>query len=202
MAATDAVPIPMRNVAYRVTFPIFDADGDLVTGATGLDSEVSLDAQYFADCTHEAGEIDTSSGMYYLDLEAAEMNANTVAIIVKTTSTGAKTTPIVLYPQIDGDIRVDAVQISSSTTAADRLEASLAGVVTGACAAGTLSITQATTNLTEATDDHYNGRVIVWTSGNLAGQAAAITDYDGATKMLTYTTVTEAPSAPDTFVIV
>ena len=49
MASTDAKPVPQKNVAYRVTFPILDADGDLVTGATGLDSEVSKDGGTFAD---------------------------------------------------------------------------------------------------------------------------------------------------------
>lgn len=107
MASTDAKPVPQKNVAYRITFPIFDADGDLVTGATGLDSEVSKDAGTFADCTNEATEIATSSGMYYLDLTSTEMNADTVAIIVKTSSSGAKTTPIVLYPEEAGDIRVN-----------------------------------------------------------------------------------------------
>lgn len=97
MAATDAKAIPIKNAAYRVTFPILDADGDLVTGATGLDSEVSIDAGTFADATAEATEIATGSGVYYLDLTAAEMNGDTIAVIVKTTSTGAKTTPLVLY---------------------------------------------------------------------------------------------------------
>jgi hypothetical protein len=35
--------------------------------------------------------------MYFLDLTSTEMNADTVAIIVKTSTSGAKTTPIVLY---------------------------------------------------------------------------------------------------------
>jgi hypothetical protein len=102
MAATDASPFPIKNQALRITFPIFDADGDLVTGATALDSEISKDAGTFADCTNEATEIATSSGMYYLDLTSTEMNADTVAIIVKTSSSGAKTTPIVIYPQKAG----------------------------------------------------------------------------------------------------
>jgi len=107
MAASDARPIPIKNTAFRVVFPILDADGDLVTGATGLDSEVSKDQGTFADCTNEATEIATSSGMYYLDLTSTEMNADCVAVIVKTTSSGAKTTTIVLYPEETGDINVD-----------------------------------------------------------------------------------------------
>lgn len=107
MAATDARPIPFKNTAYRHTFPIWDADGDLVTGATGLDSEVSIDAGTFADCTNEATEIATASGIYYLDLTSAEMNGDTIAVIVKTSTVGAKTTPIVLFPQEAGDLRVN-----------------------------------------------------------------------------------------------
>ncbi len=107
MAATDARPIPIKNTAFRAVFPILDADGDLVTGATGLDSEVSKDQGAFADCTNEATEIATSSGMYYLDLTATEMNADCVAVIVKTSSSGAKTTVLVFYPEETGDINVD-----------------------------------------------------------------------------------------------
>ncbi len=112
MASTDATAIPVKNQDYRLTFPILDADGDLVTGATGLDSEVSKDAGTFADCTNEATEIATNSGMYYLDLTSTEMNADTVAIIVKTSSSGAKTTPIVLYPQEAGDIKVNVTYVN------------------------------------------------------------------------------------------
>lgn len=120
MASTDATAIPVKNQAYRVTFPILDADGDLVAGATGLDSEVSKDAGTFTDCTSEATQIATSSGMYYLDLTADEMNADTVAIIVK--STEGKTVPIVLYPKQAGDISVtleaDAVSSTALATSA------------------------------------------------------------------------------------
>src|SRR5262245_38410170 len=107
MASTDATPVPIKNQAYRVTFPILDADGDLVTGASSPDSEVSKDGGTFADCTNEATEIATNSGMYFLDLTSTEMNADTVAIIVKTGTAGAKTTPIVLYPVETGDIPVN-----------------------------------------------------------------------------------------------
>jgi hypothetical protein len=99
MATTDARPVPRKNAAYRVTFPILDADGDLVTAAAGLDTEISKDGGTFTDCTNEATEIATASGMYFLDLTSTEMNADTVTIIVKTTTSGAKTTPIVLYPE-------------------------------------------------------------------------------------------------------
>jgi hypothetical protein len=117
MAATDAGPVPVKNQAYRVSFPILDADGDLVTGATGLDSEVSKDGGTFVDCASEATEIATASGMYFLDLTAAEMNADTVCVIVKTTSSGAKTTPMVMYPNKTGGLSVNVTSWAGTATA-------------------------------------------------------------------------------------
>ncbi len=152
MAASDARPVPRKNVAYRATFPILDADGDLVAGAAGLDSEISKDGGTFADCTNEATQIATDSGVYYLDLTADEMNADTVSVIVKTSTTGAKTTVLVLYPEEAGDYRADVTQISGDATAADNLEAAcdggtynlgggaiVAASVTAAVTAGTVS---------------------------------------------------------------
>ena len=95
----NALPYPVYGAPYGVVFPILDADGDLVTAAAGLDSEVSKNGDTFADCTNEATEIATSSGMYYLLLTATEMTADVVSVIVKTSTSGAKTTVLVLYPR-------------------------------------------------------------------------------------------------------
>lgn len=119
MAATDAIPIPQKNVAYRVTFPIHDANGDPVASAGSLDSEVSLDGAAFGDCTNEATEI--AQGLYYLELTAAEMNADTVVVAVKSDQ---KTTNIVIYPEEAGDIRVNATQIEGSD-ATDQINAAV-----------------------------------------------------------------------------
>lgn len=116
MASTDARLIPYKSAAWRVTFPILDADGDPVSGATGLDSEVSKDAAAFADCTNEATEIG-STGVYYLDLTNSEMDADTVSIRVQTSSSGAKTTIIVVYPQEADDIRASVTHWAGSAVA-------------------------------------------------------------------------------------
>lgn len=150
MASTDALPIPRKNTAYRVYLPILDADGDLVTGATGLDSEISKDGGTFADCTNEATEIASASGMYYLDLTSTEMNADCVVIIVKTSSSGAKTTPIILYPEEAGDIRVNVTAYggTAGTFSGGRPEVNMThaagtawasgAIVSGAFAAGAI----------------------------------------------------------------
>lgn len=207
MASTDALPVPRKGVAFRVTFPILKNDGTLIAAAAGLDSEVSKDAGTFADCTNEATEIATSSGVYYLDLTATEMNADTVAIVVKSTTTDAIPTVLTLYPQEAGDIQVNATYLNGSATAASKLASSAAGIVTGTV--DTAAFTATTTefeadDITEATADHYNGRVVVFTSGNVAGQASDITDYalSGSNGHFTVTALTEAPDNNATFVIV
>lgn len=171
MAASDARPVPRKAVAYRVTFPILDADGDLVTAAATLDSEISKDGGTFADCTNEATEIATSSGMYFLDLTSTEMDADTVAIIVKTGTAGAKTTPIVMYPEEVGDFRADVVQVSGDTTAADNAEAFFDG--TGY--AGTNNVIPTVTTTTTATNvTTVNGLAAnVITAASMAADASA-----------------------------
>jgi hypothetical protein len=96
-----------KNVASRIVFPIVDADGDFVTGATGLDSEIDTFADGsnpdgFTDCTNEATEIG-STGVYYLNLTQSEMNNDYIVVQVKTSSSGAKT-QLILIQTIVGDV--------------------------------------------------------------------------------------------------
>lgn len=169
MAASDARPMPRKNAAFRVTFPIYNSSGDLATGASGLDSEVSIDGGTFADCSNEATEIATASGIYYLDLTAGEMNGDTVAINVKSTSN--KTTTIVIYPEEVGDIRVDVVQISGDTTAADNLESFMDG--TGY--AGTNNVIPIVTTVTNLTNAPTNGDLTATMKASITTAATAAT---------------------------
>lgn len=102
VAAGDAHEFCIYAGRYRVTFPLLDADGDLVTGATTPDSERSIDMGTFADCTNEMTEIATNSGTYYLDLTATETTGTNVTVIAKSATAGMKTTvlsiPIVRLP--------------------------------------------------------------------------------------------------------
>lgn len=98
MAASDSHPWPIKNAAFRHPgFGIYNAStGALITGATGLDSEISKDGGAFTDCTNEATEI--SQGVYYLELTSTEMNADQVVVIVKSTSTDAVPVVISMSP--------------------------------------------------------------------------------------------------------
>lgn len=113
-----------KNVATYIVVPIVDADGDIVTGAAGLDSELNYwddgnaPQSTFTDCTNEATEIG-STGVYYLSLTQAEMNHDYVYVIVKTSTAGAKTQHILINCKNQA---ADVTAVSGDATAADNLE--------------------------------------------------------------------------------
>jgi len=180
VAAGDAHPYPIYNARFRVVFPILDADGDLVTGAATLDSEASQNQGTFTDCTNEATEIATSSGVYYLDLIATEMDTQLTSVIVKSATAGAKTTTLALYPKRLPVIRTGTAQAGAATTITLDSGAS-------------------------AVDDYYVGCYVNCTNDtptNVLGQARLITDYAGSTKVATVESAWGTnPSSSTTFEI-
>jgi len=182
MASTDARPVPLKNTAMRITFPLRDSSGNLVTGAAALDSEVSKDGGTFTDCTNEATEIATASGIYYLDITATEMNADTVAIIVKATS--VITFSIVMYPDSGGDITVN-VGYWNGTAVATPATAGIPDVNVknidndAASASGTVTFPNATlastTNITAGTITTVSGNVTGNVGGNVTGSVGSVT---------------------------
>lgn len=96
--------VRQKNVATIIVFPIVDADGDLVSGATTPDSEIDAwtdgaAPDGFADCTNEATEIG-STGNYYLSLTQTEMNNDYIVVQVKTATAGAKTQVILIRTMV------------------------------------------------------------------------------------------------------
>jgi hypothetical protein len=83
----------------------------------------------------------------------------------------------------------------------------LPGLINLGVTAGTVhgvgtDTTTIVTHLAEATNDFYVGSVIVFTSGNLVGQARRIIDYAGDTKTLTLASaLTDTPADNETFII-
>lgn len=76
------------------------------------------------------------------------------------------------------------------------------GIIYGTAQTGTLSTTQATTDLTGYADDELIGRVIIFTGGTADGIASDITDYASASGLVTFTAIPTAPANADTFKIV
>ena len=75
------------------------------------------------------------------------------------------------------------------------------GIIYGATATGTLSTTQATTNLSGYADDQLIGRHITFLTGPCDGEQTDITDYASASGLLTFTALTTPPTNGDTFKI-
>jgi hypothetical protein len=148
-----------------------------------------------ADADVETWQHTTVTG----DGDWAQLQTDATAILVDTGTTIPGLLPAAL---VGGLMSSNVTAISTSTAAADNLEASAKVIVVGAAEAGTLSTTEMTSDLSEVTNDHYIGRTIIWTSGVLLYQATDITDYVGTGGHLTYSPVTDIPGAGDTFVIV
>lgn len=159
MAAGDAgLPFPVYGAAYRITFPIFDSDGDLVADAAGLDTEISKDGGTITDTTNEATQIAASSGLYYLDLVYTEMQCSCLAGKVKSSTVDSKDTPFVLYP-------CHLPTLESGTAQAG--------------AAGTITLPTTASGF----DDFYTGLILLVTAETGVGQARIISDYIGQTKV-------------------
>ena len=171
----NALPYPVYGAPWGVVFPLLDADGDPIAPSSP-DSEKSLNGDTFADCTNEAVEIATSTGICYLLLTAAELTADVVGVRIQ--STGAKTTVLALYPR-------KLVTIRSGTSAS------------GGVATSTIVLDASAS----AVDDFYNGMLCIATIDSNV-ECRIISDYTGSTQ--TATVVPDwnvAPDSDDTFVI-
>jgi hypothetical protein len=106
-----------------------------------------------------------------------------------------------------GLLPANVTQVNSDADSAIRLALSTKQIIPGTVdttAVGATNTAFESDDITEATNDHYNGRTIVFTSGVLLGQATSITDYttNGANGVFTIVATTEAPGNNDTFIIV
>jgi len=125
-----------------------------------------------------------------LDARMAEASINTTGGAVDTVTA------------VTNQVTADLTAISGDTVAADNLEASMETLVASTATGTPTATTMPDSSLTEGTDDHYKGRILIWRTGVLAQQATDITAYDGATKTFTFTAVVGGPAvAGDAYVI-
>jgi len=106
-----------------------------------------------------------------------------------------------------GIAEVNVKEINDNSSAALRLALSSAQIVPGTVDTTSVAATTSSfesDDITEGTNDHYNGRTIIFTSGALTGQATSITDYtnNGGNGVFTIVGITEAPADNTTFIII
>ncbi len=177
-------------------FPLIDAgavdfESTPVTFAAG-DTQRSLDGAAFANCTNNPSH--EGNGIYSLTLTAAEMSATRIVVTIIDSATKAwEDQALLISTQMAGQIEANQgiiiCEVETATTAATST---------------TFEALRLSPNTTEeATADHYNGRNILFTSGNLLGQMTDVTDYSlaNSNESFTVTALTEAPADGDRFVI-
>lgn len=180
-----------KNVAsQKVAVFAYDtaADAGKTGDAANITGEISKDGGTSA-ATNDTNptELDATDhpGIYLFDLTQAETNADLIVLTAVSSTDGVQIDPVIIYttPGNFKNFYEDAI-----------VEASVSDA--------TPSTTSFDTDLSEASDDHYNDMAIVFVDGNLKGQVRKVSDYDGTNKTVTVSTAfTEAPGNGDTFQI-
>lgn len=141
-------------------------------------------------------------------LDAAIDNSNNVVAVNVKRIDNSTTSATNLSDYTDGTSNqpVDSVKISGDSAAADRLEAMMDACPIGAVDSTSFSPTTTAfeSNISEATADHFNDRICLFVTGNLAGQQKLVTDYvlSSGRGKFTVNALTEAPANGDTFILV
>ena len=221
----------MRDLLYgtaaTVQFELLDLTGAPLPGVAFAPADVQIiqDGVGPADTDNLPTEI--ALGVYSIGLTPAELSAARITIVIADQdvpalwlarlihietygASGAQHTEVIptlgtddrLLVSTDENVQADLAAIAGDAASATALSKSASTIVSGAAVAGTLTTTQMSTDLTQTANDHFKGRILIFTGGTLDDQAVEITAYNGTTKVLTFSALTAAPSVGDTFVIV
>jgi hypothetical protein len=168
--------------------------------STGMKAEVNAEA----DTAISDASLATAASIAALnDLSAAAVNAECdTAIADAALATAASIAALNDLSAAEVNAEADTAIADAALATAANLANLTSGIIFGAAATGTLSTTQATTDLTGYADDQLIGRVIIWLTGDCAGEATDITDYANSSGLLTFTDLTTAPANGDTFKVV
>ncbi len=185
------------NTATTIYFPLIDAgaadfESTPVSHASG-DSTISIDGGSFSNTSNSFSH--EGNGIYSIALTQAEMVGGIIVVtIIDQTATKAWEDQAVII----------------NTNQSGLLEGSKSVIIgevdTGDFTATTTALEgyRLWPNVTEETTaDHYNGRLITFTSGVLIGQQSAISDYvlANSKEKITYALLTDAPGDGDRYII-
>jgi hypothetical protein len=145
----------------------------------------------------ESDSIIVESSVQKIESDTAVIESDTTAIHSDTTIIASDV------------VLIEAVTTALGSAAAANLALSAGNMVAATVDTVINTHTPTTTefqadDVTEATTDHFKGRIVIFTSGVLQYQATDITAYAavGGIGQFTVTAMTEAPSNNDTFIIV
>jgi hypothetical protein len=195
-ATNGTVSVYKDNGTTQTTTGITDTeDFDSLTGIHACTIDLSADAFY------------ATGADYAVVLSAATIDGQTVNAVLAHFSIENRYHPAIpTASAIAAEVHAstmdsNVIEVGGSSTVVTSMVKAYQTPVAATAITGTLAATTFTTNLTAATNDTYNGRLLVFITGTLAGQAKLITDYVGASKTVTVESFTGAPSNADEFVI-
>lgn len=154
-------------------------------------------------------DVDATSGIWHYTPAQSETNYTSFMVMVyKASCTSACATVVTTASTTPGTTRVDSITDDAITAASINTGALTADafaddiLIHGAVSDAAADADDFDTDLTEATNDHYNDAYILFVDGVLAGQSRKIADYDGAAKnVIVAIPFTDAPGNGDKFVI-
>lgn len=206
-----------------VQFVLYTADGKaLQPSATIASGDVKIVKDGGAAANTTNLPVNEGNGIYSLTLTVSEMTADTITVILDD-ATATETflgTALLIETFGEGSVSASNIGLDLSSTIPADLEkidgstsyvSSLSQQLALVAAATGNAVTNAgntttsfITDLTLATDDILNYRVLKFTSGSLSlvGKYVYIRDYDGTTKTVTTTDCGVIPTSTDGFIIV
>ena len=132
----------------------------------------------------------STDGVVYYTPTQAETDYSSFILIAKKTGC------------LPASVTVTTVNYDPQSAAWNKLITSANEIYLGTASGTPNTTTMAASTFASTADNHWNGRIIIWTSGVLAGQATDITGYVDSTRTFTFTAVTTGATAGDTFIIV
>lgn len=210
---------PFSSIGSLSTFNMSASDHSvrLLPGVEYSSVSVRLGANAIYDGAHQAGAIDAAAlaAMTLSDVtvrvQPIAYSGMTVGIDNATGDVSSRFTVAVSTGTVTGvtnRVTANTDQLNGSAAAVLRLVSHISSVVTGQAVTGQLSTTSMTADVAEATNDHFNGRIIIWTTGVLLGQATSINTASGyigfsaTSSRFHFVATTEAPANGDAFVVV
>jgi hypothetical protein len=199
ISATANIPAKLELSGIAVTGK---AIADLVVKVLYADSTDFETLTTTTDVTLD----EASGGWYRIIINSAKVDLAGMLLVQISSATLAFDTKEYLH-EIVAASAGNVIQINGVASAAAKLSLSastmIAGTITDAALAPTATNFECS-DITDATADHYNGRVIIFTSGGIIRQAQTITDYAkvGSNGRFVTTAFTTAPANGDTLIVV
>lgn len=199
--------------ASKVYFTLVNQDGvDFNTSATCAagDVQISKNGGAFANIADSPCFDAVGNGVYVFDLSATELTAADVTITIKDQTNPKVWLDDAVVIETYGDVSAHhKFDLDSRANLETQRTIFFGTVDTGSFTATTTDfeadvLDGAGTAISQSTNDFFNKRIIIFTSGALYGQATTITDYtfDHSNGKFTVTGLTGAPANGATFVII